>query len=126
MLSDFFVQLGKDLHSLLSPVTTSAVTWLVAAGLAGIGGLIRKLFSRFRELENANKQTQSGIKVLMRANLINRYKEYRDNGDYITDDGKDEWLSDYDVYTDMSGTNGYLEEIRKEILVMPCRSTCYK
>jgi hypothetical protein len=97
---------------------TSAVTWLVAAGLAGLAGVIHGLRNRFNTVETSTKYTQQAVKALMRSDLVKRYKECRDAG-YMKDDRKDEWLSDYDIYCSLDGKNGYLDSIHQKVIDMP-------
>ena len=112
--------LSVDLHSLLSPVMTSAVTWLVAAGLAGIAKIVHGLKDRFKKIEVKTDTTQKAIKILMRSELIRRYQHCRDHGNYMYDKMKDEWLSDYETYKELEGVNGYLDAIHQSVINMPC------
>ena len=110
--------LNADIRALLSPVVSSAVTWIVAAGLAGVVKIVHGLRDHFKEIEKNTDVTQEAVKALMRSDLIKRYKECRDHGNYMKDIRKDEWLNDYEIYHTLRGANGYLDSIHDKVLVM--------
>lgn len=99
------------LHTLLNPAVTSALQWLVVAMLSGVSSYLLKVGRGIND-------TQKATKVLMREDLIARWRTAKRNG-CMADDAKREWYDDYALYLRLVGKNDYLEDISEKILDIP-------
>ena len=97
-----------DLGPIASGVIISSIT-------AALGGLCAEMVMVAR----IAKATQEAVKALMRSDLVDRYRTYRDCGGWMSDAHKDEWLHDYAIYHALVGTNGYIDAIRDRVVDMP-------
>ena len=93
------------MHDVMSPV----LVFVVTAGLAGIGAEVMSI-------ARTASATQEAVKALMRSELVDRYRTYRDCGGWMSDAHKDEWLHDYGTYHALVGTNGYIDAIRDRVV----------
>ena len=96
------------MHDVISPV----LVFVVTAGLAGI-------WAEVMSIARTAKATQKSVKALMRSDLVDRYRTYRDCGGWMSDAHKDEWLHDYASYHALVGKNGYIDAIRDAVVAMP-------
>ena len=96
----------------LDQVIPPVLVFVVTAGLAGIGAEVMSI----AKLASA---TQEAVKALMRTDLVERYRTYRDCGGWMSDAHKDEWLHDYAIYHALVGKNGYIDAIRDAVVAMP-------
>ena len=96
----------------LDQVIPPILVFLVTAGLAGIGAEVMSI-------AKTASATQEAVKAIMRSDLVDRYRTYRDCGDWMSDAHKDEWLHDYAIYHALVGTNGYIDAIRDAVVAMP-------
>lgn len=96
----------------LLPILQDILSWAVIAALGWMCVQLKLIVKHTKLMEQSNKS-------LMRADLIERYKKYRDNGHWISDDHRDEWLSDWETYSALHGKNGYLEAAKEDIINMP-------
>lgn len=97
-----------DLGQVIPPV----IVFVVTAGLAGIGAEVMSIAKTARA-------TQEAVKALMRSDLVERYRTYRDCGGWMSDAHKDEWLHDHAIYHALVGKNGYIDAIRDAVVAMP-------
>ena len=97
---------------MMPDVISPVLVFVVTAGLAGIGAEVMSI------AKTANA-TQEAVKALMRSDLVDRYRTYRDCGGWMSDAHKDEWLHDYAIYHALVGTNGYIDAIRDRVVDMP-------
>lgn len=97
-----------DVDQVIPPI----IVFVVTAGLAGIGAEVMSIAKTARA-------TQEAVKALMRSDLVDRYRTYRDCGGWMSDAHKDEWLHDYGIYHALVGTNGYIDAIRDRVVDMP-------
>ena len=97
---------------LMPDVISPVLVFVVTAGLAGIG-------TEVMSIARTAKATQEAVKALMRSDLVDRYRTYRDCGGWMSDAHKDEWLHDYSIYHARVGTNGYIDAIRDCVVAMP-------
>ena len=97
-----------DLDQVIPPI----LVFVVTAGLAGIGAEVMSIAKTARA-------TQEAVKALMRSELVDRYRAYRDCGGWMSDAHKDEWLRDYATYHALVGKNGYIDAIRDCVVAMP-------
>ena len=97
---------------LMPDVISPILVFVVTAGLAGIGAEVMSI------ARTANA-TQEAVKALMRSELVDRYRTYRDCGGWMSDAHKDEWLHDYGTYHALVGKNGYIDAIRDAVVAMP-------
>ena len=95
-------------YDVMSPVIVWAIT-------GGLGWLCVEMITVLRTA----KATQEAVKALMRSDLVDRYRTYRDCGGWMSDAHKDEWLHDYAIYHALVGTNGYIDAIRDRVVDMP-------
>ncbi len=97
---------------MLEQIIASTLEWVIigmlGAVLAGSKRVVRML-----------DQTTRACKRLTRSDLVARYKECRDNGFWMSDERKREWLDDYAEYMAMVGQNGYIEDLKRQISEMP-------
>ena len=104
------------LHDLLSPLLTSAMTYVITLLLGAIVVLLKKLVSDLTTIREITKS-------LSRSDLISRYQGCRDHGGWMSDERKREWFDDLALYEKLKGKNGYLENVEKEVIDMPtCES----
>lgn len=96
------------MHDVMPPV----LVFVFTAGLAGIGAEVMSI-------ARTASATQEAVKALMRSDLVDRYRTYRDCGGWMSDAHKDEWLHDYAIYHALVGTNGYIDAIRDRVVDMP-------
>lgn len=96
------------MSDVIPPILASVVT----AGLAGIGAEVMSI-------ARTASATQEAVKALMRSDLVDRYRTYRDCGGWMSDAHKDEWLHDYAIYHALVGKNGYIDAIRDRVVDMP-------
>ena len=97
-----------DFGPIASGVIISGIT-------AALGGLCAEMVMVARTA----KATQEAVKALMRSDLVDRYRTYRDCGGWMSDAHKDEWLHDYGTYHALVGKNGYIDAIRDRVVDMP-------
>ena len=97
---------------LMPDVIPPILVFVVTAGLAGIGAEVMSI------AKTANA-TQEAVKTLMRSELVDRYRTYRDCGGWMSDGHKDEWMHDYATYHALVGKNGYIDAIRDAVVAMP-------
>lgn len=97
---------------MMHDVIPSILVFVVTAGLAGIGAEVMSI-------AKTDRATQEAVKALMRSDLVDRYRTYRDCGGWMSDAHKDEWLHDYAIYHALVGTNGYIDAIRDCVVAMP-------
>ncbi|MGL5173555.1 MAG: hypothetical protein ACRC75_06855 [Olsenella sp.] len=97
---------------MMPDVISPVLVFVVTAGLAGIGAEVMSL-------ARTAKATQEAVKALMRSDLVDRYRTYRDCGGWMSDRHKDEWLRDYAIYHALVGKNGYIDAIRDRVVDMP-------
>lgn len=97
---------------LMPDVISPVLVFVVTAGLAGIGAEVMSI------AKTANA-TQEAVKTLMRSELVDRYRTYRDCGGWMSDGHKDEWMHDYATYHALVGKNGYIDAIRDAVVAMP-------
>ena len=88
---------------------------IISGITAALGGLCAEMVMVAR----IAKATQKAVKALMRADLVERYRTYRDCGGWMSDAHKDEWLHDYAIYHALVGKNGYVDAIRDCVVSMP-------
>lgn len=88
------------------------IVFVVTAGLAGIGAEVMSIAKTARA-------TQEAVKALMRSDLVETYRTYRDCGGWMSDAHKDEWLHDHAIYHALVGKNGYIDVIRDCVVAMP-------
>ena len=93
-------------------VISPVIVFVVTAAIAGIGAEVMSI-------ARTAKATQEAVKALMRSELVDRYRTYRDCGGWMSDAHKDEWLHDYGTYHALVGTNGYIDAIRDRVVDMP-------
>ena len=89
-------------------VISPVLVFVVTAGLAGIGAEVAAIARTARS-------TQEAVKALMRSDLVERYRTYRDCGGWMSDAHKDEWLHDHAIYHALVGKNGYIDAIRDAV-----------
>ena len=99
----------------LDQVIPPVLVFVITAGLAGIG-------SDVMSIARTASSTQEAVKALMRSDLVERYRTYRDCGGWMSDVHKDEWLHDYAIYHALVGKNGYIDAIRDRVVEMPSSS----
>ena len=97
---------------LMPDVISPVIVFVVTAGLAGIGAEVMSI-------ARTAKATQEAVKALMRSDLVDRYRTYRDCGGWMSDSHKDEWLHDHGIYHALVGKNGYIDAIRDRVVDMP-------
>ena len=97
---------------LMSDVMSPVLVFVLTAGLAGI-------WAEVMSIARTAKATQKAVKALMRSDLVDRYRTYRDCGGWMSDAHKDEWLHDYASYHALVGKNGYIDAIRDAVVAMP-------
>ena len=97
---------------MMPDVISPIIVFVVTAGLAGIGAEVAAIARTARS-------TQEAVKALMRSDLVERYRTYRDCGGWMSDAHKDEWLHDYGTYHALVGGNGYIDAIRDAVVAMP-------
>ena len=97
---------------MMPDVISPVLVFVVTACLAGIGAEVMSI-------ARTAKATQEAVKALMRSELVDRYRTYRDCGGWMSDAHKDEWLHDYAIYHALVGTNGYIDAIRDRVVDMP-------
>ena len=97
-----------DLDQVIPPI----LVFVVTAGMAGIGAEVMSI-------AKTAQATQEAVKALMRSDLVERYRTYRDCGGWMSDAHKDEWLHDYQTYHALVGKNGYIDAIRDAVISMP-------
>ena len=97
---------------LMTDVISPVLVFVVTAGLAGIGAEVMSIAKTARS-------TQEAVKALMRSDLVDRYRTYRDCGGWMSDAHKDEWLRDCAIYHALVGKNGYIDAIRDAVVAMP-------
>lgn len=100
------------MDNFINPLISAILSW---ATLGVLGVLVSHLKTLGRHMQLMERSS----KALMRADLIRRYKHYRDDGGWISDANRDEWLNDYQTYSELNGTNGYLDDAREDIKDMP-------
>ena len=93
-------------------VISPVLVFVLTAALAGVGAEVMSI-------ARTAKATQEAVKAIMRSDLVDRYRTYRDCGDWMSDAHKDEWLHDYAIYHALVGTNGYIDAIRDRVVDMP-------
>ena len=93
-------------------VIPPVLVFVVTGGLAWICAEV----SAIAKLARA---TQEAVKAMMRSDLVERYRTYRDCGGWMSDAHKDEWLHDYATYHALVGKNGYIDAIRDAVVSMP-------
>lgn len=96
----------------LDQVIPPVLVFVITAGLAGIGAEVMSI-------ARTASSTQEAVKALMRSDLVERYRTYRDCGGWMSDVHKDEWLHDYAIYHALVGKNGYIDAIRDRVVDMP-------
>jgi len=73
-----------------------------------------------QEREKLNNELQNkALQLLLRANLINEYKNFEAQGN-ATISEKNMWLEQYDVYHSL-GKNGVMDAIKDKVFIMPIR-----
>lgn len=97
-----------DVDKVIPPI----IVFVVTAALAGIGAEVMSIAKTARA-------TQEAVKALMRSDLVETYRTYRDCGGWMSDAHKDEWMHDYDTYHALVGKNGYIDSIRERVISMP-------
>ena len=97
---------------MMTDVIPPILVFVVTAGLAGIGAEVMSI-------ARTAKATQEAVKALMRSELVDRYRTYRDCGGWMSDAHKDEWLHDYGTCHALVGKNGYIDAIRDRVVDMP-------
>lgn len=107
------------MHDLLSPVMSSILVWILTATLAAGVAYLRKMVHGVTAMEVITK-------TLMRSDLVRRYKECRDTGNWMSDERKREWMDDYELYHSMRGANGYLDEMKDQVMAMPSAHKTYR
>ena len=101
---------------LMPDVISPVIVFVVTASLAGIGAEVMSI-------ARTASATQEAVKALMRSDLVDRYRTYRDCGGWMSDAHKDEWLHDHGIYHALVGTNGYIDAIRDRVVDMPSSPT---
>ena len=96
----------------MGDVIPPVIVFVITAGLAGIGAEVMSIAKTARA-------TQEAVKALMRSELVDRYRTYRDCGGWMSDAHKDEWLRDNAIYHALVGKNGYIDAIRDCVVAMP-------
>lgn len=96
----------------LDQVIPPVLVFVITAGLAGIGAEVMSI-------ARTASATQEAVKALIRSDLVDRYRTYRDCGCWMSDAHKDEWLHDYGTYHALVGKNGYIDAIRDRVVDMP-------
>lgn len=97
---------------ILLELLQDVLSWACIGALAWIVLQIKSILKH-------NKLQEEATKSLMRADLIRRYKEYRDNGNYCTDEHKDQYCRDVETYHALAGGNGYIDKSVEEVMAMP-------
>ena len=97
---------------MMPDVISPVLVFVVTAGLAGIGAEVMSI-------ARTASATQKAVKAIMRSDLVDRYRTYRDCGCWMSDAHKDEWLHDYSIYHALVGKNGYIDAIRDAVVAMP-------
>ena len=97
---------------MMSGVISPVLVFVLTAALAGIGAEVMGI-------ARTASATQEAVKALMRSDLVERYRTYRDCGGWMSDAHKDEWLHDYAIYHALVGKNGYIDAIRDCVVAMP-------
>ena len=82
-------------------------------------GALAWLVSQISKIRRHNDLMEKSNKSLMRADLIRRYRMYRDEGGWVSDNNVEAWLYDLDTYHQLHGKNSYLDAIQTEIMEMP-------
>lgn len=100
---------------LILELLQDVLSWLCIGALGWIIVQI-KLIIRHTKLQ------ESATKTLMRADLIKRYTEWRDNGGWVSDENKQEWLADYGTYHELAGRNGFLDAAYNNLINMPAHA----
>ena len=96
----------------MTDVIPPIIVFVVTAWLAGIGAEVMSV-------ARTAKATQEAVKALMRSELVDRYRTYRDCGGWMSDVHKDEWRHAYGTYPALVGQNGYIDAIRDRVVDMP-------
>ena len=97
---------------MMPDVIPPVIVWAITGGL---GWLCVEMITVARTA----RATQKAVKALMRSDLVDRYRTYRDCGGWMSDSHKDEWLRDYAIYHALVGKNGYIDAIRDRVVDMP-------
>ena len=97
---------------MMPDVISPVLVFVITAGLAGIGAEVMSI-------SRTASCTQEAVKALMRSDLVDRYRTYRDCGGWMSDANKDEWMHDYGIYHALVGKNGYIDAIMDRVLTMP-------
>lgn len=100
-----------DFSIWLNPVVTSALQWVVVGMLGCVSTYLLRVGKGIAD-------TQRATKVLMREDLIGRWRLVCAAG-YIDEEERREWVDDYALYLRLVGKNEYLEGVCEKVLDMP-------
>jgi hypothetical protein len=105
---------ARRLAALFDPTAKAVAEWAAVAILSATGAYLVRIGRGITD-------TQRATKVLMRSDLIGRWREARDAG-WMADDAKRQWVDDHALYLRLVGKNNYLDEVQELLLMLPSSS----
>lgn len=101
------------MEALLSPAAGAVANWVAVAVVSAASAYLARAGRGLVD-------TQRAVKVLMRSDLLARWREARDAG-WMGDEARRRWADDHALYLRLVGKNSYLDEVRQRILSLPDR-----
>lgn len=101
----------RAVELLTNPLAIATMEWVAVAILGAVSAYLARLGRDF-------SNTQRATKVLMRSDLISRWKDAREAG-WMSDESKRQWSDDHALYLRLVGTNNYLDEVSVWLLDLP-------
>lgn len=89
-------------------LTKSILSWAVL-------GILGFMVVEIKKISKNYGTSQKALKIMLRKDLINRWKIIRKRQFAISTQEQDEWLADYEVYHELNGKNGVLDGAYKKI-----------